>query len=216
MEKSYNFSNIRFADLEQIVDIRMGNDEAYEHRFDEWFEFAYPLEKFEVDFLEKLIQKHRRRLPSYSEEKLKMKFLSPILNQVDFLTNDFQDWYDSTISGFVNGVELKGFADMMVAKGIYEPEKPYFFIQEFKPSKPDRDPEIQLLAEMLVAIEKNNSTILRGSYIIGRNWYFVILEKISENSYEYFVSKQFDSLELDALKQIYINLQAVKLNYCKD
>jgi hypothetical protein len=166
--------------------------------------------------LEKLIQKHRRRLPLYSEEKLKMKFLSPILNQVDFLTNDFQDWYDSTISGFVNGVELKGFADMMVAKGIYEPEKPYFFIQEFKPSKPDRDPEVQLLAEMLVAIEKNNSTILRGSYIIGRNWYFVILEKIGENSYEYFVSKQFDSLELDALKQIYINLQAVKLNYCKD
>jgi hypothetical protein len=44
----------------------------------------------------------------------------------------------------------------------------------------------------------------------------VILEKIGENQFEYFVSKSFDSLDLDDLKQIYIILQAVKHKYCKD
>ncbi|TAG40164.1 MAG: hypothetical protein EAZ31_08635, partial [Cytophagia bacterium] len=93
---------------------------------------------------------------------------------------------------------------------------PYFFIQEFKPSIPDKDPEVQLLAEMLVTIEKNKTNILRGGYIIGQIWKFVILEKIGENQYQYFVSKIFDSLDLEDLTQIYIILQAVKHKYCKD
>ncbi len=38
----------------------------------------------EIDFFDKLIKKHALLLASYMEEDLKMKFLSPILNQVDF------------------------------------------------------------------------------------------------------------------------------------
>ncbi|MCB1189797.1 MAG: hypothetical protein H7A23_00860 [Leptospiraceae bacterium] len=45
-----------------------------------------------------------------------------------------QDWYEASIQGTVNGVEIKGYADFMVATGIKEPQKPYFFIQEYKPS----------------------------------------------------------------------------------
>jgi len=210
---NYSFSNIRFADLQRIVSISLKRNFS---KFAEWFDYPYNLSEMENLFLETLLEKHSLHLPFYTEEALKMKFLSPILNQVNFMTEHFQDWYDSEISGIVNGVELKGYTDMMIAKGFYEPEKPYFFIQEFKPSKPNKDPEVQLLAEMLVAIEKNNTTIMRGGYIIGRNWYFVILEKIGENQFEYFVSKQFDSLELPNLKQIYINLQAVKHKYCVD
>ncbi len=213
MEKTYNFSSIRFSDLQQIVSLK---SKLNEDKFKEWFSFPYKLSRKENLFFKELLEKHSLNLPFYTEEALKMKFLSPILNQVNFMTEHFQDWYDSAISGVVNGVELKGYVDMMVAKGFYEPEKPYFFIQEFKPSKPDKDPEIQLLAELLVAIEKNQKKIMHGGYIIGRNWYFVILEKIGENNFEYFVSKQFDSLELPDLKQIYINLQAVKHKYCVD
>ncbi len=57
---------------------------------------------------------------------------------------------------------------------------------------------------------------MRGGYIIGRNWFFVVLEKVGENKFEYAVSKQFDSLDLPDLKQIYVILQAVKHKYCKD
>ena len=52
--------------------------------------------------------------------------------------------------------------------------------------------------------------MIRGAYVIGRNWNFVILEKLENGNYEYFVSKTFDCLNFDSLKQIYINLQAVK------
>ena len=211
--KSYNFSTIKFPDLESIVQIK---PQYKETKFDEWFGYNYEINETESSFFEKLINKHRLLLNFYLEEDLKMKFLSPILNQVDFLTDDFHDWYDGALSGMVNGVEIKGFTDYMVATGISQAKKPYFFIQEFKPSIPDRNPEVQLLAEMLVTIEKNQTNIMHGGYIIGKNWHFVVLEKVGENQFEYFVSKQFDSLDLEDLKKIYVILQAVKHKYCKD
>ena len=211
--KSYNFSSIKYTEIERLVKIKGKINDA---KFDDWFDFFVDITENDTLFFDTLINKNRLLLPSYSEEKLKMKFISSILNKVDFATDTVQDFYDGTLSGMVNGVELKGFADFMVASGTQEPNKPYFFIQEFKPSIPDRNPEVQLLAEMLVTIEKNQTNIMRGGYIIGRNWSFMILEKIAENQFEYAVSKQFDSLDLEDLKKIYIILQAVKHKYCKD
>lgn len=211
--KSYNFSNVTLSDLQQIVDIHPRLNDS---KFDEWFSFSYTLSETELFFLEKLIKKHRLWLNSYQEDTLKVKFIGVILNEVDFSNDRIKDWYHASLSGTVNEAYFNGFTDFVVAQGDDLPQKPYFFIQEFKPSVPDRNPEYQLLAEMLVAIEKNQKNKLYGSYIIGRNWYFVILEKIAKNKFEYFVSKQFDSLDLPDLQQIYINLQAVKLKYCVD
>jgi hypothetical protein len=211
--KSYNFSTIKYSELEKIVAIRLKLNHL---KFAEWFEFNYDITENESTFLDNLMQKYYLHLPYYMEEDLKIKFLSPILTQVNFMTEKFDDWYNASLSGMLNGVEIKGFADYMVATGTREPNKPYFFIQEFKPSIPDKDPEVQLLAEMLVTIEKNQTTIMRGGYIIGQLWKFVILEKIAENQFEYFVSKSFDSLDLPDLKQIYVILQAVKHKYCQD
>jgi hypothetical protein len=214
--KSYNFSTIRFSDLKSIVDIRLGSQANHLHKFDEWFMYAYSLSEKELHFLENLIQKNKFLLPSYSEEKLKVKFIGVILNEVDFANEQLQDWYDSSLSGFLNGVKIKGLTDFMIAKGNVEPETPYFFIQEFKPSIPDHNPSHQLLAEMLVAMEKNQTFVLRGGYIIGQIWKFVLLEKVGENKFEYYVSEAFDCLKINELKQIYINLQAVKHKYCQD
>ncbi len=211
--KSYNFSNISFSDIEKIIDIRLKLNHS---KFDEWFQYHYAISENEITFLDNLLQKHYLHLSSYFEDTLKIKFIGPILNQVDFTAEYIHDWYHASLGGELNGVEIKGFVDYMVATGTREPHKPYFFIQEFKPSIPDKDPEIQLLAELLITIEKNKTNIMRGGYIIGQNWRFVIVEKIAENKFEYFVSKQFDSLDLEDLKQIYIILQAVKHKYCKD
>ncbi len=211
--KSYNFSNIKYLEIESLVNIKGKVNDA---KFDEWFNFELEITENDLSFFDTLIKKNRLLLSSYSEEKLKMKFISSILNKVDFATDTIQDWYDATLSGTLNGIEFKGFTDFMVASGTEVPKKPYFFIQEFKPSIPDKDPRVQLLAELLVATEKNKTTIMRGGYIIGQFWFFVILEKIDENQFQYFVSKSFDSLDLEDLKQIYIILQAVKHKYCKD
>ncbi len=211
--KSYNFSNIKFSDLEKIVSIRPQRSYS---KFDEWFSYDFPVSETDSNFFENLIDRHITLLNFYREEDLKMKFLSPIFNQVNFTTDRFHDWYDSSLSGIVNGVEIKGFADFMVATGFDEAKKPYFFIQEFKPSVPDKNPEVQLLAELLVTIEQNQTNIMRGGYIIGQYWKFVVLEKVGENQFQYFVSPAFDALKLIDLKQIYVILQAVKHKYCKD
>ncbi len=176
--KSYNFSNIRYSQLEEIVSISIGNNLS---KFDEWFETPYELKEQDIVFFSNLIKKHRTFIGFYMEEDLKAKFIIPILNLVDFMVLPVRDWYDGTLLGTLNGVKFRGFADFMVATGIDQAKKPYFFIQEFKPSVPDKDPKVQLLAELLVTIEKNKTNIMRGGYIIGQNWNFMIVEKTGEN-----------------------------------
>ncbi len=75
---------------------------------------------------------------------------------------------------------------------------------------------MQLIAEMLVAMKINNKDKIQGCYIIRQHWFFLILEKLENEKYEYFVSKSFDCLDTEKLKQIYVNLQAVKVLFCKD
>lgn len=212
MQKSYSFSNISFAELTKIVNLEKVRNAQ---KFVSWFDADYTVSQLDTEFLEQLIDEHSLILPSYSEEDLKMKFLAPLLNKVKFANKKINDFYHASLKATVNSVEFNGFADYMVAIGFKEPEKPYFFIQEFKPNLGAKDVEDQLFAELLAGIAINESTILRGAYIIGQNWRFVIMEKDANNNYTAYVSKQFDSLELDDLKQIYKNLQIVKLYYCK-
>ncbi len=214
METSYFFSNIKFSELKQIVPLKKTNNQD---KFSEWFTAEFEISKEDILFLEKLIKKHSIYVPSYSEENLKVKFIAPILNQVDFIqeNNNLNDFYDAALYAKVNGIDLNGFADYMVAKGSDEPEKPHFFLQEFKPSQVGKKVDDQLFAELIAAITINDTNIMRGCYVIGRNWNFVIMEKDENNNYFAHISKQFDSLEIDDLKQIYKNLQIVKLHYCQ-
>ena len=46
--------------------------------------------------------------------------------------------------------------------------------------------------------------------VFGAIWNFVILEKLSKNNYQYFVSQNFDSTKIEDLKDIYKNLIFVK------
>jgi len=63
---------------------------------------------------------------------------------------------------------------------------------------------------MISGVELNNILSMRGAYIIGAIWNFVILEKLGENKYQYFVSSNFDSTKIDDLKDIYKNLLHIK------
>lgn len=211
--KTYSFSNIKFADLKALVDIRQRVDEAV---FQEWFQFAYDLNEEEQRFLHELIETNRLYVLSYSEEELKIKFIGPLLNHVHYQFNDVRDWYQRPLRARINQAILNGYVDFMVAKGVKEPERPYFFIQEFKKTKIDIDPEDQLLAEMLVAMTLNPSDRMHGAYIIGQEWRFVILQRTAPNTYEYVVSLIFDCLAFESLCRIYQHLQAVKTLFCQD
>ena len=211
--KALSFSRITFADLTRLVDICQVTDDAV---FDEWFGYAYPLNTSEEELLRSLIAEHRPFMLSYSEDELKMKFLAPLLNAVHFHERNVRDWYQRPLKAIIHQVTLSGYVDFMVAKGVKAPETPYFFIQEFKKSKFDVDPEDQLLAEMLVAMSLNQKTLMHGAYIIGPEWRFVILQQAAAQKYEYYVSLLFDASNNDDLRRIYSNLQAVKAFFCQD
>ena len=209
--KSLSFSRVTFADLQKLVQIEQISRQDL---FDEWFGFAYALRDEERDALQKLIERNWRYVLSYSEDELKIKFVGPLLNLVDFQRDGVRDWYQRPLQTIIHDVTLHGYVDFMVARGVKEPDRPYFFIQEFKKTKFEVDPEDQLLAEMLAALTLNQVEVMRGAYIIGQEWRFVILRKIAPDAYEYAVSLIFDCLNIDHLERIYTNLQAVKYQYC--
>ena len=211
--KTLSFSHIKFSDLLQIVDLRqITNDQV----FREWFSYGYAITPEETAYLQELITANRPFMMSYSEEELKIRFIGPLLNKVNYWFNETRDWYHRPLKAKINNVTLRGYVDFMVAKGIKEPVTPYFFIQEFKKTKIDIDPEDQLLAEMLVALALNDADVMHGAYIIGPQWRFVTLQKIEHNRYEYYVSLIFDSQDIEELQQIYTHLHAVKHLFCKD
>jgi hypothetical protein len=208
--KKYAFNHITFEDLLSFVDIRQFSDD--EQAFESWFSFQYDLSEKELDFLNKLIKRTLRSIDYYSEEELKAKAIIPLLNQVDFQTDSVQDWYERPLRAVINQVLLNGKTDYMIASGVENPQKPYFFIQEYKKILGDNHPKNPLFAEMMAAIENNQQNKLYGAFVIGRFWKFAIVEKLKDWEYNAYISKDFIFTDLNHLKSIYKNLQFIKQN----
>ena len=208
---TYSFSRISFQDLKKLLKIER---DFNSNIFENWFSFKYQFQKSDIEFLEHLIKRNSPLIESYKEEDLKVKMITPILNRIDFL--DFQkgvrDFYEESITYKTDKFIFSGTTDFLISKGLDFSEKPYFFIQEFKKSIKNDDPRPQLLAELISAVELNNWTNINGAYIVGSIWNFVILEKIGQNSYKYFISENFDSTKIEDLKNIYKNLLYIKDN----
>ncbi len=213
-KKSYIFSDISYEILKKkilnIVQVRN------ENIFHDWFNFDYKIDKSNEKFLTNLIVNNKYNIDFYSEFQLQLYFIIPLLHKIYFYGNNYREWFQEEISAVINNNKLKGVLDFMVASGTDEPEKPYFFIQEFKKSAPiPKHPRGQLLAQMACAIEKNKTINMRGAYNIGKYWNFVVLEKISPSKYQYHESESFDVLKINDLKKIFKILKAVKHKYCK-
>ncbi len=207
--KTYSFSQIDDGDLEELLDIKR----IYKQEiFEKWFNFDYKIDENICDFLQKLIDKNEQFIFNYYEEDLKMYFIAPILNKINFLLSDdyVRGFFDAPLTYKTDKFIFSGETDFMISSGIKRAKKPYFFIQEFKKSIKPTNPEPQLLAEMISAVELNKTTTIRGAFIMGKDWYFVILEKLAKDNYQYFISKPFNSTNIDELKGIYRNLKFVK------
>jgi len=205
----YSYSKIRFSDLKSLVVIK--RDISSENIFDKWFNSNIKIEEDDISFLLALLKKEKNYLTLYKEENLKVKFITPILNQINFSINqDIRDFYNEKLIYNCEKFIFTGDVDFVLAKGLEESEKPYFFIQEFKKGKENSDPEPQLLAELIAGVELNSWQTIRGAYIIGAIWNFVILERLEKHKYIYYVSQNFDSTKIDDLKAIYKNLLFVK------
>jgi hypothetical protein len=206
---TYQYSKIRDSDLESLVSIEKLLDKSV---FKHWFENNITIDNNTESLFIELIAENELLIDSYSEEDLKVNFLVPVLNKVHFKSfkDNVRDFYELPMRYETENFIFSGTTDFVVSSGLVKSKTPYFFIQEFKRSEEYGNPRPQLLAELISAVELNNWNTIKGAYIIGAMWHFVILEKLEKNKYQYFVSQNFDSMRIDDLKTIYAHLLFVK------
>lgn len=205
----YQYSKMRDTDLRTLVDIEKKIDKT---KFQSWFSYDIVFGKSVLDFLNKLIQSNEGLIFDYNEEDLKMYFLSPLLNHIDFklIDKNIRGFFEEKITYKTEKFIFSGEIDFIISKGLTYCQKPYFFIQEFKRSEEYGNPRPQLLAELISAVELNNYQSMKGAYIIGAIWNFVVLERLDRHKYLYYVSQNFDSTKMEDLKMIYKNLLFIK------
>ena len=161
----------------------------------EWLDVQMPeLNVGEQYMFDKDLTKAQKNIVGWSEEDLKMKFISTIL-ELGHLTDDdiAIAYFDKIISATIENIYITVKSDFMLAKGTLNVFKtPYFHFQEYKPQlNPSGEPMAQLLQAFLIAQEKNEHTKpLYGAEVIGANWRFVTME-----GKDYCISKTFDSVD---------------------
>ena len=185
---------------------------------------ATPIGEYELNRLIALNEKLKLFVRSWNEQELREKFISQILQMVDF------DLYKLKVASFAeremkvayNNNIIHGKVEWMVASGLYAPKHPFFFIHEYKKEKDSsNDPVGQLLVTLWAAQRLNNQkpevtlfnpkpvsfshVPLYGTYIIGRFWFFVRLK-----DKRYYISKAYNSEEMDELQFILKMLKAQK------
>ena len=102
-----------------------------------------------------------------------------LLSLVQALDKKYKVFFERKLSATLNGTELKGDVDMMLATGAYSKIiAPFFCLHEYKPEsrRSANDVRGQLLAEMLAARTLNdNDRTIYGCYLNGRMWFFATL-----------------------------------------
>jgi PD-(D/E)XK nuclease superfamily len=181
---------------------------------DTWLSAKFEMTERQRDTLNDLQYVLKKNVDAWNEDEVKFFFIGPLVALVNFMSDTFKAFTQRTLSAKiidVNGEEtqLSGKVDMMVATGKENPRQPFFFVHEYKQEKRrETDPKGQLLATMLAA-QKNNKGKefpILGSYVIGRFWFFVVLD-----GNNYARSLAFDASR-DALYDIFSLLQFAKQN----
>lgn len=206
---SINFKKVKY-DIDYVLGhfgLKLSHQcEILDRLIDVSFNADYQL----PDYLEMKRQKLIEEVDVWNEEELKMHFLSVVFMYADIdIPKKIKLFYERTLSATVNDTPLSVICDAMIATpfSINTPQKPYFFMQEFKKGKKVQDDaEGQMLIAMLIAQELNkDGKPIYGCYILGRHWYFTTLHEKN-----YCVSKAFDATQADELALILHILQHIK------
>ena len=143
-----------------------------------WLSLDVDLTDVEKASLAKLKDKLMRYVDIWNEQELIIKFISFIIGMADYDTDEFKSYANRKLKGTIDGKEVSGEVDLMIASGQFEPKRPYFCLHEYKKEEGiNNDPLGQLLIAMLTAQELNNNTFpIYGAYVSGRNWFFLTLQ----------------------------------------
>ncbi len=162
-----------------------------------WLALEAAIETSEATELEQLRVRLAKKVDIWNEQELIVKFIALLMDLVNFDTAYYQTYANRKLKARVDGKELSGEVDFMVASGEFEPKAPYFCLYEYKREQsPDKEPAGQLLAAMLAAQTLNTESDepIYGAYVVGRNWFFVVLE-----GREYAISNSFTATKQEIL-----------------
>lgn len=197
------FSSFTFDVVEKTFNITEKKELSL---LSEWLSSDFHGDEFTIHQLHKLKKHLADKAKVWNEDELKMFFIGPLIEEADLTTDDFQPFTQRQFSATIGNEEIGGRVDFLIAKGRRLPELPYFCIHEYK-QEPDKegDPLGQVLAAMAVAycINQDNHPIL-GAYVIGRSWFFVVLE-----DKQYAISNAYNAADEDIF-QIFAILQKSK------
>ena len=176
-----------------------------------WLDVEGTLDEFENTTINNALQRFQKLSAGWNEEELKMHFISPILNITDINIDGIcKTYFERPLEGVVQNKLMHVKTDCMVAQPKLGggPNKPYFFLQEFKQKQlwGKTDPEGQMLAAMLLAQEFNaDGHYLYGCFVKENNWRFTTLKGL-----DYCVSQQYDATRKEDLHQIVFILRKLK------
>ena len=179
---------------------------------EKWLSSTATLTLEEKNMIETLRQRLIKSGSSWNEEELKIQFIGILF----FIINIDEEkiiktFFERPMSAIVQNIPLNVIADCLIAtpKGLGgSPREPYFFLQEYKKTKGDKqDPEGQMFTAMLIAQASNlDEKPIYGCWIVGNNWHFTVL-----NGSFYSVSQQFDATQNEDLLQIVYMLRSLKI-----
>jgi hypothetical protein len=143
---------------------------------------------------------------TWNEIELIECFIAPLLAWINFNTATFKIFSEREIRATIDSVDLYGEPDVLISKGKWLPEQPYFCFNEYKKQEESKgDAAGQVLAAMLVAQELNNHKYpIYGIYVVGKYWNFVVLQ-----NKEYSISKSYTADD-EEIFDIYKILKALK------
>ncbi len=145
---------------------------------------------------------------AWNEDEFKMFFIAPLLSQMPLEIDDFKPFTQRTLSAKFPELDLEvsGKVEFVIARGKQRPKQPYFFLHEYKQERRrENDPLGQLLISMVAARQNNEKkTPLFGCFVVGRDWFFVVLEEQT-----YAVSLACDATKNHELYQIVAMLSAM-------
>lgn len=151
-----------------------------------------------------LLQQH---VNDWNEEELKLHFISLLLYMVNYMHDQYHVFFERALSVKIEGERLHGIVDCIIAQGRRSPKRPYFCLHEYKPERhSSNDPLGQLTIAMVAAKRlNNNGKPIYGAYVVGRQWFFLVLHETS-----YALSLAYDATKEGDLYQIFGMLKYIK------
>ena len=170
-----NFKDCSLAQLDETFNLeQIDNSQVLQT----WLKGRAEISDMEKQVLTTLGTTLKAHVHDWNETELLQHFIGPIFSLVNFSTRRFGLFAGRPLSGIVEGIELSGRPDGMIASGFRRPKKSFFCFQEYKKEgHPEGDPAGQVLAAMLVAQEINERQHpVYGCYVRGQLWFFMVLE----------------------------------------